>query len=72
MNIMNEFIHYCRCTGLEIFVSKPRGYPAPAYCYKSSASTSVSSSLCRDITCISEDSSEIMFLLVENYNLTAP
>lgn len=31
-----------------------------------------SPSLCRGITCISEDSSEIMFLLVENYNLTAP
>jgi len=27
---------------------------------------------CRGFTCISEDSSEITFLLVENYNLTAP
>lgn len=34
--------------------------------------TLFSPSLCRGITCISEDSSEIMFLLVENYNLTAP
>jgi len=31
-----------------------------------------SPSKCRGFTCISEDSSEITFLLVENYNLTAP
>lgn len=31
-----------------------------------------SPSECRGFTCISEDSSEITFLLVENYNLTAP
>jgi len=37
-----------------------------------SSSSFFSPSRCRGFTCISEDSSEITFLLVENYNLTAP
>lgn len=41
------------------FPIKPSQNPPPI--------TSCSLSLCRGITCISEDSSEIMFLLVENY-----
>lgn len=44
----------------------------PLRIYKHPGPLLKSSSLCSGITHISEDSSEIVYLLVENFNLTAP
>lgn len=61
-NIQVSGLHTGTCTHVVTRICspiKPSQNPPPA--------TSCSLSLCRGITCISEDSSEIMFLLVENY-----